>query len=188
MSTSERDIDASPPRLDELQVVLATANHLAAELAGDPLLKRILQAFARLPEPDREPILRIIERDATWCRIAEQTADTTGITVRPNPHASLYVHVFDRVAAPSEPLQRDVDVIRVAMEHFVFLTPLFFQEGVHAQWTAAARELVRMAPPEVSAAVVRLAREVLALIAEGDARAGVSGLDRNTPARQATFT
>src|SRR5262249_36509565 len=76
----------------------------------------------------------------------EETSGATGISVSPNPHASLYVHVLEQVTgeplAPG-PLQRDGDVIRLGIETFVRLLPLLFQEGVHAQWTAAAREIVR---------------------------------------------
>jgi len=44
--------------------------------------------------------------------------------------------------------------------------PLLFQEGVHAQWTAAAREIVRASDAELRGFAVRLAREVLALVDE----------------------
>src|SRR5262245_66568582 len=104
-----------PARGSTRCAILVTAHELATTLARDPLVERILRAFAKLPERDREPILEVIERDATWCRIAEQTSGQTGIRVRPNPHASLYVHVFDRVDAASEPLRRTVRVVRVGM-------------------------------------------------------------------------
>lgn len=158
--------EAPATRLDALRAILMTAHELATRLAGDPFVERILQAFAKLPEPDREPVLKIIERDATWCRIVEQTTDETGITVRPNPHASLYVHVFGQVDTPSGPLQRDVDVIGFGIERFLRMMPLFFQEGVHEQWTASARALAREADPELLEHLRRLANEVLALIAE----------------------
>ena len=116
--------------------------------------------FARLPAADREPILRVLERDATWCRIVEGPLRVPASPCAPNPHASLYVHVLDQ---PSAPLQRDVDVIRLGIERFVALLPLLFQEGVHEQWTASARELARDGDPEVLKYVGRLAREVLAL-------------------------
>jgi hypothetical protein len=159
--------DAPATRLDALRAILVTANELATRLAGDPFVERILQAFAKLPVPDREPVLKIIERDATWCRIVEQTGDETGITVRPNPHASLHVHVFGQVDTPPEPLQRDVDVIRFGIERFLQMIPLLFQEGVHEQWTASARALAQEADPELLEYLRRLANEVLALVAEG---------------------
>ncbi len=169
-----------PSGLDALQTLLATARGLLTDLTTNPLLERILGAFRMLPESDREPILRVLEKDAAWRRVVEETAGATGITVCPNPHASLYVHVLDQVTgeplAPG-PLQRDGDVIRFGIETFVRLLPLLFQEGVHAQWTAAAREIVRASDAETRGFAVRLAREVLALVdeavAEGaaDARA-----------------
>jgi hypothetical protein len=158
-----------PTELDALQTVLATARELVADLARDPLVERILGAFWMLPPPDREPILRVLEKDAAWRRVVEETSGATGINVCPNPHASLYVHVLEQVSgeplAPG-PLQRDGDVIRLGIETFVRLLPLLFQEGVHAQWTAAAREIVRASDAELRDFAVRLAREVLALIAE----------------------
>lgn len=154
-------------QLDALKLMLTSAHELTNGLLQDPLVPRILRAFARLPAPDREPILRIVERDATWCRIAEQAVEMTGISVRPNPQASLYVHVLD--APQNEPLQRDIDVIGFGIAQFVNLMPMFFQEGVFEQWTAAARQLAAEAPEDVREYVRRMAREVLAIIEETDA-------------------
>src|SRR5262245_14785093 len=158
--------DPATTRLDALRAILVSAHELATRLSGDPFLERVLRAFSTIPEHDRETILRVIERDGTWCRIVEQTADTTGVSVRPNPHASLYVHVFGQSEVPSEPLRRDIDVIRFGIERFIHLLPLFFQEGVHEQWRVAARELARELDPELLEYVARLANEVLVLVAE----------------------
>ncbi len=155
---------ATAIQLNELKGLLSRALEVADDLVGDPQVERMLQAFARLPGPDREPILRVLERDATWCRIAEQTSDTTGITVRPNPHASLYVQVMNQL--PDGPLQRDVDVIRFGLEQFVALLPFVMQEDVRAQWTVSAREIIRDADPAVLAHAAQLARHVLALLDE----------------------
>ena len=154
-----------PSGLDALQTLLATARGLVTDLTTDPLLERILRAFRMLPEADREPILRVLEKDAAWRRVVEETSGATGITVCPNPHASLYVHVTEE----PEPSARDIDVIRLGIARFLPLLPLFFQPGVHEQWTRSARELIRDASPEVREMGARLAREVLALIAEADA-------------------
>ncbi|MCW5891205.1 MAG: hypothetical protein KIT14_11725 [bacterium] len=156
--------DDPASQLDALRLMLTSANDLTAGLLADPLVPRLLRAFGRLPEPDREPILRVLERDATWCRIAEQTVEVTGVTVRANPQASLYLHVLE--SPPTEPLQRDVDVIAFGMMQFVHLLPLFFQDGVHAQWTAAARVLAANASEDTIANVRRIATEVLALVEE----------------------
>ena len=161
--------DPAATRLDALRAILVSAHELAVRLAADPVFERVLRVFTKIPEPDRETILRVLERDATWCRIVEQTADTTGLTVRPNPHASLYVHVFGQAEVPTEPLRRDIDVIRFGIERFIHLLPLLFQEGVHEQWMVAARELARDIDPALLQYVVRLARELLELVAEGTA-------------------
>ncbi len=159
MTVNKKD---DPTGVDTLETLLTTALDVVKGL-GDPLSARLLKAFAMLPPADREPILKVLERDATWCRIVEQTADTTGITVRANPQASLFVHVIE---TPTEPLQRDVDVISAGIEQFLAMLPLFFQEGVHEQWTAAARDLVRRIDQEIKKYGARLAHEVLALLDE----------------------
>jgi hypothetical protein len=164
MTTSEIPVT----QLDTLQAILLSAHELAGKLAPDALTERVLRVFRRIPEPDRDTILKVIERDATWCRIVEQTASETGMSVRPNPHASLYLHVFSNTAPPSEPLRRDVAAIRFGIETFVHLLPLFFQEGVHAQWSAAARELADDIDDELRGYVRRLAAEMLELAGEAD--------------------
>jgi hypothetical protein len=164
--------NATAVGLDTLKALLSSARGLVDQIGSEPLLGRILAAFAMLPQSDREPILRVLERDAAWRRIVEETSGGSGITVRPNPHASLYLHVSEQVenaVTEDAPSQRDIDMIRLGIMRFVRLFPLFFQEGVHAQWTVSARELIRAADPELRALGTRLAREVLALIEEAEA-------------------
>ena len=167
MSASD-DREKAP--LELLLSLLTSAREFAAKVVDDPLVERLLAAFARLPAPDRECIVGVLERDSTWCRIVEQTADTTGITVRPNPQASLYVHVVaPQTEPPDEPLRRDVDIIRFGIERFVHMLPFLFQPGVHQQWVASARELIAQASPELREYGARMCTEVLALIAEAGA-------------------
>jgi hypothetical protein len=157
-------------QLDTLRTLIDGARRLVGELESDPLVGRILRVMEELPAADRETVVRILEREATWCRIAVETAAGTGVSVRPNPHASLYMHVFDQVEPPSEPLRRDVDVIRFGIDRFVSLVPLLFQQGVHELWRASAYELAQGMEGEQRQQVARLAREVLAIIAEVDAK------------------
>ena len=158
-----------PPPLDALRSLIDGARGLIGQLEENPLIARMLRVMEDLPPDDREPIIKILEREATWCRIVAQTAIATGITVRPNPHASLYVHVFGQAEQPSEPLQRDVDVIAFGIDRFVSLVPLLFQEGVHEQWRASAFQLARSMSAEQRAGVAKLAGEVSSLLAEVDA-------------------
>ncbi len=161
--------------LDALQALLNTAHELVAGILNDPLLDRVLRAFLLFPESDRLAVLKILEKEAAWRRIVEETADATGIGAVPNPYASLYVHVLNQVegsAPDAEPLARDGDVIRLGIETLVRMVPFVFQEGVHEQWTATACEIARGTDDEVRAYMTRLAREVLQLIEENDPNRG----------------
>jgi hypothetical protein len=158
MASSEAS-DRKP--FDALHALLVTARELAKTLVDDPQLERLVRAFRLFPERDREAILQVIEKDASWRRIVADTGTTTGITVRPNPHASLYVHVLNAV---DETMQRDADVIRRGLETFVQMLPLLFQDGVHEQWTAAAHELARTTDPAIIELLRRLMREVTEII------------------------
>jgi hypothetical protein len=80
----------------------------------------LIRAFQLFPARDREAILQVIEKDASWRRIVEQTDSATGISVHPNPHASLYVHVLNRVGDTEA---RDADVIRLGVATFVQMLP-----------------------------------------------------------------
>lgn len=164
--------DREKAPLETLLTLLNSAREFAAQVVDDPLVERLLAAFSRLPQPDRESIVGVIERDATWCRIVEQTADTTGISVRPNPQASLYVHVVaPQTEPPDAPLRRDVDIIRFGLERFVHMLPFLFQPGVHQQWVTSAKELIADASPELREHALRMCREVLELIADAPAPA-----------------
>ena len=153
---------------DALQTLLATARDLAKALTDDPLLDRVVRAFRMFPEADREAIVQVLEKDAAWRNIVEKTDDATGITVRPNPHASLYVHILEQPSAESGPSPRDADVIRHGVETFVQMLPLLFQDAVRAQWLAAGRDLARTSDGELRALAVRLAKDVEALVAEAE--------------------
>ena len=157
---------------DALHTLLATARDLARGLADDPQVERLVQAFRTIPPADREAIIQVLEKDAAWRNIVGETDAATGITVRPNPHASLYVHVLNQVGSPFDDgaSERDADVIRHGVNTFVQMLPLLFQEAVHAQWTAAARDLVRTSPPMLRELAARLAREVLSHIAQAPQR------------------
>jgi len=165
--TEGRGVAADPGTkqpLDALQALLATSSKLLEDLVADPLVDRVLRAFLMLPARDREPILRVLEKDAAWRRIVERTEDATGIRVAPNPHASLYVHVLD--GASQDPSARDANGIRQGVESLVAMLPLLFQPTVHAMWSAAAREVAAAADAEHRVLAARLAREVLALLAD----------------------
>jgi hypothetical protein len=161
--------DDGASKLDAIRTLVGTAEALVAGLNDDPLLARLLRAFLALPPGDRETILGVLERDAAWRRIVRETHEVTGIAVRPNPHASLYVHVFDPVSgqpiAP-EPLSRDEQVMLLGVDRIVRVLPLLYADGVHAQWWPAAEALAAAADADTRAIVARFARDVLTLVSE----------------------
>lgn len=161
-------VDQKP--FDTLHTLLATARDLARTLSDDPELERLVRAFRLFPERDRTTILQVLEKDAAWRAIVERTDGVSGITVRPNPHASLYVHVLASGTHPlgGETAERDADVIRRGLGILVQIVPLLFQPGVHAHWTAAAIDIARTSGAELRAYAVRLAREVIDLVAQVD--------------------
>src|SRR5262249_5365928 len=139
------------------------AREAAKHLLDDPQLDRLVSAFRMFPEQDREPILQVIEKDAAWRRIVERTDAATGIGVTPNRQASRYLHVLNQPTGGlrTDTAARDAEVIRFGLAMFVGMLPLLFQDGVHAQWSAAGRELAGTADPERR----RLARRLLAEVA-----------------------
>ena len=152
--------------LELLVGAIGKARELARRLLDDPQLDRLVYAFRMLPEQDREPILQVIEKDAAWRRIVESTDGATGISVRPNRQASLYVHVLNQPAdpIPDGAAARDAEIIRLGVATFVEMLPLLFQDAVHAQWTAAADDLARASDPEQRRLMRRLLAEVSALL------------------------
>src|SRR5882724_10341854 len=93
-------------QLSALRSLLSAAADLAGQIA-DPLLERLVAVFRRLPAEDREVIIGILEREAESREVGDATAGTTGLALRPNPGARLYV----RVIAPEPSIEQDKIII-----------------------------------------------------------------------------
>ena len=145
-------------------IALALQGHEPQRPMTHDLLKSV---FSELGAAIIHILVSDIHDSTFYARIVvEQTDDATGITVRPNPHASLYVHILEHTEPAPSP--RDADVIRHGVETFVQMLPLLFQDAVRAQWLAAGGELARSSGPELRALAVRLAQDVEALVAEAE--------------------
>ena len=95
--------DAPTDPLATLQHVLASATQIAQELAGDALLPRLLDLFARMPAEDRETILMVLEREVDLRNLgrAAPSGPLSGVTcTKPNPNARLYLRITDNDPAP----------------------------------------------------------------------------------------
>jgi hypothetical protein len=145
---------------------------LATKMA-DPLLERLVAVFRRLPEEDREIIVGVIEREAESRRMGDATGGATGMVLRPNPHARLYV----RVIAP-EPTAEQDKIIIASARAIRMLNKVI--GPIQERWRVAMLETFRGLDPDERAAVVRFNRDMLAMIEEverelGSAPAGAVG-------------
>jgi len=140
-----------------LEDVLRTAVGLVREIGSDPLVGRLLAAFRALPVEDREVIVGVLEREARSREMARTTAESlTGLVLRPNPNARLYVRVMDQEPVPD---RRRAVVAAVRAMRLMHNGPL--QGDWETEATAALREL----EPDERASIEAFNRRMLALIA-----------------------
>ena len=159
MSQTPRDQGALSG-LHALRDVLETAQMLVADLetTTDPLGARLTQLFARMPAADREPILGILERELERRLIAESVADSiTGIRLRPNPHARVYLRVIDQEPELNRAEMMRGTVRAMSMYHKAFTI-------IRQDWDATALEALRALDPAARADVGRFARELAVLV------------------------
>src|SRR5262245_33511978 len=156
---------AAGAQLDALRALLATAERLSEDLAGDPAVGRLLRAFTTLAPDDRDVVARVVERNAEWQRIADATADVAGVRMRANPQARLFVRTVDQRESERQ-LEQDRDEILVGILRLLKRVPLVLRPDVAAFWRTPAIEALRALDADERAACGELSRTVLALIAE----------------------
>ena len=143
-------MDRPTDTLSTLQHVLASAAGIARDLAGDPLLARLLDVFARTPPEDREAIVGIFEREVDLRNLAIRapSAPFSGVQVtKPNPNARLYFRVADKDSVPFVSPQEIVQAVMRAAR----VIHRAAQRGVDLEqvWRAPMVEgLERIAPEE----------------------------------------
>ena len=163
MSDSDRKSETSRSTLHELADVIDAAVRLAEELANDPILQRMSEAFRLMPLEDRGTILRAIEREVQARRLSCATQDMTGQSMHPNPNARLYIRSHERVTS-RKLLERDE--LMFAMLSGMRLTPILLTPDVHASWLSGTREAMEHLDDTARASVEQLLREALALLDE----------------------
>src|SRR5262245_5624718 len=83
-------------KIDALKTLLDSAREIVADLA-DESMERALRALADLPAEEREIIALALDRAVTAWRANEAFAPLHKVQMRANPHAQLFVRVFDPV-------------------------------------------------------------------------------------------
>ena len=163
MRDSGHRSESSRSSLQQLADVIDAAVRLAEELANDPILQRMLEAFRLMPLEDRGTILRAIEREVQARRLSNATQDMTGQSMHPNPNARLYIRSHERVASRNL-LERDE--LMFAMLSAMRLTPILLTPDVHASWREGTREAMEHLDDTARASVEQLLREALGLLDE----------------------
>jgi len=124
---------------------------------SDELLERMARLFSRMPAEDREPILAILERE-TDLRVARASGAGSAFALgRPNPNARIYTRLSGPRPA-NEPRELMPASIRAAR------MMLLERARLDKEWEAAMLEAFRLLSPDERAAIMRLDRDVLALL------------------------
>jgi hypothetical protein len=151
----------SGDEIDTLSALLGAASNILEELSGESI-GRLLDVFTKFPPEDRDTILLILEREARSRKLAEATAETTGLTLRLNPNTRLYVRVVEHAPPPVEDEKMVVASVRsMRMVHAVI-------DPIRDRWRAAMREAIRMLTPEERAGIVRFNRDMLSFVEEAE--------------------
>jgi len=161
--TSTRRPDEHLSRLETLRAMLDAATTILSDVASsDSLFPRLWGVFGRMPAEDRDAILGILEREVDARLLAMTVADAmTGIKLRPNPGARLYLRVVD-----CEPqLNRD-EMIRGTVRAMRMYHRI--GDSVHAEWEKTAVEAIGMLCPDERAGVAAFCRRLGELVAECD--------------------
>src|SRR5215475_13769593 len=83
-------------KIEALRTLLDSARQIVADLA-DESMERALRALADLPAEERAGVALALDRAVTAWRANEAFAPIHRVQMRANPHAQLFVRVFDPV-------------------------------------------------------------------------------------------
>jgi hypothetical protein len=86
-------------KIEALKVLLDSAREIVDDLA-DESMERALRALADLPPDERGVVALALDRAVTAWRTNDAFAPLHRVQMRANPHAQLFVRVFDPVPEP----------------------------------------------------------------------------------------
>jgi len=126
----------------------------------------LLAVFAKVPTVDREVLVGLLEREVQAKELTDATAGAmTGLSLRPNPHARLYVRVIE-----AEPAQENEKIILASTRAMRMVSQVV--GPIRDRWRGATLESLRRLDPDERKAVATFCEEVLDLVAEAGRRAG----------------
>jgi hypothetical protein len=146
--------------LPTLAALLQNAAQRVDRLLAEPLLVRLLAVFTKMPADDREVLIGLLEREVQAKLLTDATAGSmTGLSLRPNPHARLYVRVVE-----PEPPQENEKIVLASIRAMRLVSQVV--GPMRARWRAATIESLRRIEPGEREAVVTFCHDILALAAE----------------------
>jgi hypothetical protein len=164
MNRQSKPVPGSAESFADLRKTLAEAADLANELAGDPLLGRLIGVFRSLPLVDREPIIALLEREMAGRVLSRATEKTIGQETHLNPNARLYVRAHNSTLDPrhfdkDEMVIADIRAMRIA-------SMIRFVPEIYETWKAAIHEAMEHVDDGVRTVAEELLLDVLAAIAD----------------------
>ena len=148
--------------MEALTELLTSAREIVSDLANGST-QRALRALASIPPEQRDGIAAVLERASVAWRTNEAFAHLHQTRLRLNPHAQLFVRVFDPVP---EPTHEDPDVLpetlRVMRRLGLLLTP-----EARASWEPSVTAALEILTPEERDACVTFLVRALELVQTG---------------------
>src|SRR5262249_52634048 len=146
-------------KIEALKTLLDSARDIISDLA-DASMERALRALADLPAEERENVALALDRGVTAWRANEAFAPLHRVQMRANPHAQLFVRVFDPVP---EPAFEQSDIVPETLRIMKRLGVLLHPEAL-AIWEPAVASALPMLTAEEWTSCVRFLEQVLAAI------------------------
>src|SRR5262249_52033858 len=134
------------------------------DITDDVTVGRLLQAFMSLPPDEREIVASVLERGAAWRRIAETAAGMTGVQLRANPNARLFLRVLEP-HDPAAEIESEPPEILIGPLRIMKQAPLPRRPEIARFWHTATLQAFEMLEPGERESCVAFLRDVLALLA-----------------------
>ena len=149
----------STDKVEALKTLLDSARSIVDNLA-DGSMERALRALADLPAEERAGVAQALDRAVTAWRANEAFAPLHRVQMRANPHAQLFVRVFDPV--PERPFEQS-DIVPETLRVMKRLGVLMHQEAL-AIWEPAIASAVPMLTTEEWTSCVCFLERALAAV------------------------
>src|SRR5262245_60758259 len=168
-------------KIEALKTLLDSAREVVAELA-DGSMHQALRALADLPADERDVVALALDRAVTAWRANEAFAPLHRVQMRANPHAQLFVRVFD--AVPEQPFEQS-DIVPETLRVMKRCGLLMHSEAL-AIWEPAVASALPMLTQEEWTDCVGFLERVLATVAarKSDSEQWHSGEAQQIPLTQ----